>query len=367
MFNVAGAQAGAGRAGARRAAAASPSASSATRTAAGAYDAVRMDSRRWTKRSTRGIDRRTFLKTGLLAGGALVGGGLGDSKPSRTPTDATPSRARLRTPSGDADAAPRHARASARPNILVIMVDQLRYPAVVREPRRAARACRRTSQRLREGAVSFARHYTASNDCTPARAALLTGLYTHQTGCMITGGSTLDPGFPTWGSMLREHGYHTRWYGKWHLTHGDNHWTSSSRAERRSSATASPAAPSPRPTARPARAGAWTRASPSSSRSGSRQRRGDAEPWCTTVSFVNPHDIAWWYALERPRRRPRRSAPSVVTAAAAQLRDAGAADRARKPRLQRSLQDTAAASFGAVPVQRPRSAAARGCRSWTST
>ena len=42
---------------------------------------------------------------------------------------------------------------------------------------------------------------------------------------MITGGSTLDPGFPTWGTMLREHGYHTRWYGKWHLTHRDNQWT----------------------------------------------------------------------------------------------------------------------------------------------
>ena len=42
---------------------------------------------------------------------------------------------------------------------------------------------------------------------------------------MITGGSTLDPGFPTWGTMLREHGYKTHWFGKWHLTHRDNHWT----------------------------------------------------------------------------------------------------------------------------------------------
>ena len=50
--------------------------------------------------------------------------------------------------------------------------------------------------RIRNGGVSFADHYTASNDCTPARSALLTGLYTHQTGCLITGGSTLDPGFP---------------------------------------------------------------------------------------------------------------------------------------------------------------------------
>ena len=52
-------------------------------------------------------------------------------------------------------------------------------------------------RRLAEGGVSFGHHYTASNDCSPSRAAMLTGLYTHQTGCMITGGSTLDPGFPT--------------------------------------------------------------------------------------------------------------------------------------------------------------------------
>ncbi len=72
--------------------------------------------------------------------------------------------------------------------------------------------------------MSFARHYTVANDCTPARAGFVTGLYPHQTGCLITGRSTLDPGFPTYGTMLREHGYQTVWYGKWHLTRGDNHW-----------------------------------------------------------------------------------------------------------------------------------------------
>ena len=41
---------------------------------------------------------------------------------------------------------------------------------------------------------------------------------------MITGASTLDPGFPTWGKMLREQGYSTYWYGKWHLTRGDRIW-----------------------------------------------------------------------------------------------------------------------------------------------
>ena len=46
---------------------------------------------------------------------------------------------------------------------------------------------------------------------------VLTGLHTHQTGVMITGGSWLDPRFPTWGDLLRKVGYKTAYYGKWHL------------------------------------------------------------------------------------------------------------------------------------------------------
>ena len=99
-----------------------------------------------------------------------------------------------------------------------------------------------------------------------------------------------------------------------------------SGGSRGSSATASPAAPTPRPTARPARAGAWTRASPASSSSGSR-RVGEAEPWCTTVSFVNPHDIAWWYDWS-DRVPAEATRAERGRGAAAQLRDAGTADRA---------------------------------------
>ena len=53
-----------------------------------------------------------------------------------------------------------------------------------------------------------------------ARGALVTGLYSHQTGCLVTGRSELEPGFPTWGTLLREHGYQTTWWGKWHLSSG---------------------------------------------------------------------------------------------------------------------------------------------------
>ena len=65
------------------------------------------------------------------------------------------------------------------------MVDQMRYPQWL-SPSPAAQLPPNI-QALRSGAVSFAGHYTASNDCTPSRAALVTGLHTHQTGCMITG------------------------------------------------------------------------------------------------------------------------------------------------------------------------------------
>ena len=109
----------------------------------------------------------------------------------------------------------RHAPARA-PNILVVLVDQLRTPVWMPAAALPA-AVMPNLAALRAGAVSFDRHYTASNDCTPSRGALLTGLYSHQTGCLITGDSHLDPGFPTWGTLLRELGYSTWWWGKWHL------------------------------------------------------------------------------------------------------------------------------------------------------
>jgi arylsulfatase A-like enzyme len=72
------------------------------------------------------------------------------------------------------------------------------------------------------------------------------------------------------------------------------------------------------------------------------------------VSFVNPHDIAWWYvwsdrvtAEATARRTVPRLPPNYETPEDLVRRG--------KPRLQRSLQDTAAASFGPVPFEGPES------------
>ena len=218
--------------------------------------------------------------------------------------------------------------------------------------------------------MRFSHYYTASNDCTPSRATLLTGLYTHQTGCLITGGSTLDPGFPTWGTMLREHGYRTRWFGKWHLTRAT--------AERRCDAIrtrrygferygfAGGTFPSPNGGARPGLAhGPRDRAR--SSREWYRAREAGGEPWCTTVWFVNPHDIAWWYrwsdrAPGEAQRAPRTSASC--------RRNFETPEQLRRARQAAAAARAAGHDRGVVrrrPVHRPRSAPALVRASSTST
>ncbi len=301
------------------------------------------ENKRIDKIGGRRIDRRTFVKGGLAAGGAVAGASLAASKLAEAAGDLIAQPAPTPAPARPVRKPP--AARERRPNILVIMVDQLRFPQwigpVPGEPDLPPNLAR-----LRRDAVSFAHHYTASNDCTPARAALLTGLYTHQTGCMITGGSTLDPGFPTWGSMLREHGYRTRWYGKWHLTHGDNDWTPE-RGERVLERYGFAGGTYPSPDGAP---GQGWRVDPGIAGQFEQwlSSTDESEPWCTTVSFVNPHDIAWWYDW-CDRVPAEASAPGVADQLPPNFETPELLIERGKPRLQRSLQETAAASFGPVP------------------
>lgn len=309
----------------------------------------------------RRIDRRTFLKGGLLAGGLLAGGGAAIAELAKTEAEPAPTgvhghharHSPLPETSPQEPAAlqppPAHAHRGHGPNILVILVDQLRSPQWFTAAPAMTRLLPNISRLRREG-VSFERHYTASNDCTPARAALLTGLYTHQTGCMITGGSTLDPGFPTWGTLLREQGYATWWFGKWHLTHGDNHWSVI-----RDAGSLEPygfaGGTYPSPDGGP---GQGWRVDPQIADQFDEWYAGanDEQPWCTTVSFVNPHDIAWWWRWSE--RVPAEAlAPARVNALPANYETTEMLEAHRKPLLQRSLQQTAAASFGPVPLSGP--------------
>ncbi len=336
LFNAAGVQVGA-RADAEAVAAARPSRNAVNSPTI----TTRMDS--IGPQQDKRVSRRAFLKGGVAAGGLLSGAGLGiarladatqqggaeASAPLTSPLPATPS--------------------AERPNILVILVDQLRFP-VWFSPTADGTGLPPNLRRLREGAVSFGGHYTASNDCTPARSTLLTGLYTHQTGCMITGGSTLDPGFPTWGTMLSDHGYRSRWYGKWHLTHGDGTWRRA-RGQRALARYGFEGGTFPSPNGAPGQGWRVDAHIAKQFASWFKHERTE-EPWCTTVSFVNPHDIAWWY-IWSDRVLAEASARSVVSSLPGNFETPELLLERNKPKLQRALQETAANSFGTVPFEGP--------------
>jgi arylsulfatase A-like enzyme len=275
-------------------------------------------------------DRRTFLKQGLLAGATLAGATTGLPLPAHV-THRHTSHTRHEGRSS----------AARPPNLLVILVDQLRAPVWV-PPSLQLDALLPNLAALRREAVSFERHYTASNDCSPARGALLTGLYSHQTGCMITGRSKLNPSFPTWGGLLRELGYQTTWWGKWHLNPHAN-------ASLRPYGFAGGTYPSPNGSP-----GQGTEMDPSIVDQFIvwLEEEGGAEPWCTTVSLVNPHDVAWWYRFteEIPQEA---SPPQWISQLPPNFETPEQLAARGTPLLHRSLQDTAARSFGVVPFSGP--------------
>jgi arylsulfatase A-like enzyme len=185
-----------------------------------------------------------------------------------------------------------------RPNILIILVDQLRFPQGAFDQSLMDQAAPNLA-RLRRESVSFDAHYAAATACSPSRSTLLTGLYTHQNGMFLTNLESfagvpptpdLNPGFPTWGSILRDDlGYKTFWWGKWHLSLDcplDRYGFQED------------ALPCPSPNGNP---GQGLAVDPTIADLFIDWLAGydDQRPWCTTVSLVNPHDIQWFPKYSR--------------------------------------------------------------------
>lgn len=179
---------------------------------------------------------------------------------------------------------------AGKPNILVIVVDQMRAPQWFPSTQQLGALLPRLNG-LQQRSVSFTSHYSASNMCTPSRGVLTTGLYSHQTGCLFTGEgpteSTLAPRFPTWGTMLRDAGYRTWWWGKWHLGHEADNTPDGLEAHGFSGGTY------PSPNGAPNQ-GLQQDSSIVDQFAGWFDTHAGDGPWCTTVSLVNPHDICWW-------------------------------------------------------------------------
>ena len=117
--------------------------------------------------SKKNPSRRQFLKTAgaIAAGGALGVTGIGEGAPAKAHWQAGKDY--------------RRGRQHRRPNILLMMVDEMRYPPVYEAE--GAKQFRQqyllTQSALREHGVEFHRHYAAATACAPSRASLFTGQY----------------------------------------------------------------------------------------------------------------------------------------------------------------------------------------------
>ncbi len=126
-------------------------------------------------------------------------------------------------PASSLRAAAAAAAPAARPNIVVILVDDMGfsdlgcYGSEIPTP---------NLDKLASGGLRFSQFYNTGR-CCPTRASLLTGLYSHQTGVgnMVNDDGPAYPGYRgflntscvTLAEVLRPAGYFTAMSGKWHV------------------------------------------------------------------------------------------------------------------------------------------------------
>ena len=118
--------------------------------------------------------RRDFLKTAGAAAATATAGGVFPA---------------LRTDAAQASSS--GPVPGPQPNILFILVDELRYPTVfpghIKTPDEFLRQFMpNVHKRIWRHGVKFGNHNTAANACTPSRGVLFTGLYSQQQWLVTT-------------------------------------------------------------------------------------------------------------------------------------------------------------------------------------
>ncbi|HEU4880828.1 MAG TPA: sulfatase-like hydrolase/transferase [Longimicrobium sp.] len=104
----------------------------------------------------------------------------------------------------------------AKPNIVVIITDQMRWPQ--HWPEGWARQNLPSMDRLMRHGMTFTRAFCAACECSPSRGALVTSTYPQNNGVTTTGPNVnLPTSLPNLATVLARAGYQAAWRGKWHL------------------------------------------------------------------------------------------------------------------------------------------------------
>ncbi|NEX92232.1 sulfatase-like hydrolase/transferase [Caulobacter sp. 17J65-9] len=111
------------------------------------------------------------------------------------------------------------ARRERRPNVLLIVCDQLRHWHDL-----PAELGLRAHEALLERGLGFSNFHAHTTPCSPARSIMYFGRHTQHTRVTANFGAPpsfpeLAEGMPSVGHLLRAQGYYTAYKGKWHLSH----------------------------------------------------------------------------------------------------------------------------------------------------
>jgi choline-sulfatase len=287
----------------------------------------------------RQVSRRRLLQGGAAAAAAMALGPGG----AHAETFAAPYF--WRQPA----ASPFGQGARRRPNILILMVDEQRFPTPYESPALTSFRSRylTTQQTLARTGVELRRHYAAATACAPSRTSLYTGQYPSLHGVTQVDGAAkgpvepdlfwLDPAtVPTIGDYFLNAGYKTYWRGKWHISYADiiepgtweglvsydvlgrrdpNKEQLYMQAERlatygfsgwmgrephgRNPLDSGSSAGIYKPTGQRCSSRDTAFASQTIELLQRLEAAPDTEPWFMVCSFVNPHDIALWGLFTR--------------------------------------------------------------------